>query len=397
MLSGAFSIGCKTNQYETELLKEALSAVEKEVILLNTCAVTAEAEHKSLKTLRSILRKFPTATVIVTGCMVGYKPNKFKHPRIIAIPNEQKEKIPEMFEVQPLEFINSFSEHSRAFVKVADGCPHGCSYCIVRHLRGSLRSRTIHSILEEAHFLSEKGYKEIVLTAVNLSAYGRDIGTDLATLVKSLDSSSLFPRIRLSSLEMHFMDERLLSVLASCQHLCPHFHIPLQSGSDKILARMNRPYSAEKFLAVVERLKRAFDRPAFTTDIIVGFPGETEKEFEETLSVARDARFCRIHIFPFSPRDGTEAATFPERLPKSLVRDRLKRLKELADSLSEEYRRSLVGIKETVIVEKSGCETIGLIERYQKVKVENLSGKRGEYLPVEVQALCNSTLVAVCI
>jgi threonylcarbamoyladenosine tRNA methylthiotransferase MtaB len=307
------------------------------------------------------------------------------HPRVVTVPNEQKKNIPELFGAYPVQYISSFSEHSRAFIKVADGCPHRCSYCIVSKLRGVLHSRPIDDILKEAEILSKNGYKEIVLTAINLASYGRDIGSSLVTLLKAIDSSGLFPRIRLSSLEPHFIDERLLEGLSECVHICPHFHIPLQAGSDEILKAMNRPYIVQDFLAITEKLKKIFDRPALSTDIIIGFPGETEADFLCTLRIAEEVGFCRIHIFPFSAREGTEAWNLPNGVSHKVIRKRAELLKNLANRLAEIYRRSLIGIQETVVVEEVHKDgVIGLIERYQKVKIEGSVAKRGECLSAQI-------------
>jgi len=381
----AFSIGCRANQYEAEAIKEALLAIDGEFVLLNTCAVTEEAERKSLKALRRIFRKYPSATIIVTGCLVEYKPQLFEHPFIVAVPNGEKMNIPTLFGAPPAKRITHFFEHSRALIKVADGCPHTCSFCIVTHLRGDLRSRSVEDILEEAKTLAENGYKEVVLTAINLGAFGRDRNTDLATLVKRLDEENIFPRIRLSSLEPHQITEDFLNAIGECEHICPHFHIPLQSGSTRILNRMRRPYSPHKFLSIVERLRKMFDRPAITTDIIVGFPSETEDDFNATLRVAEEAGFCRIHIFPFSPREGTEAAGLPHRITPDVLKERASRLRNLAAELAAEYRRSLVGMEETVIIEENREKhSIGITERYQRALLENISIPCGEYLRIKI-------------
>lgn len=385
MVCKAFSIGCKTNQYEAEALKEALSTVDGDFVILNTCAVTEEAERKSLKALRRIFRNYSSFTIIVTGCLVDYRPELFVHPYIVAVPNSKKVMIPTLFDAPKADRITRLSGHSRAFIKVADGCPNACSYCVVTHLRGGLKSRPVEEILQEARVLAENGYREVVLTAVNLGAYGRDINSDLSTLIRRLDEENILPRIRLSSLEPHYVTDSLLETLSECKSICPHFHLPLQSGSDRILKKMKRPYSVQNFLSMVGLLRSVFDRPAITTDVIVGFPEETEQDFFMTLEVVREASFCRIHIFPFSVRCGTEAAKNPHRVPDDTIKRRRERLKRVADSLAFDYRRSLIGMRETIIVETGGKRhTIGITERYQKALLQDSSLPSGEYLSVRI-------------
>jgi threonylcarbamoyladenosine tRNA methylthiotransferase MtaB len=303
------------------------------------------------------------------------------------------------------ERIRSFAGHQRAFLKVQDGCDAACSYCLVPQLRPALRSKPINVAVEEASDLVRSGHREIVLTGVFLGAYGRDTAvrrrwrpgrtSPLAALVDAVAQVEGLARLRLSSLEPGDVDCSLLDVLARREACVPHLHLPLQSGSATILRRMNRQYTPEEFNATIDRARSSFGRPAISTDIIVGFPGETESDFEATLSIARQAEFCRIHAFPFSPRSGTAAARrIREFTPRDVVHDRLRRLRELARSLSYSFRQRLLGEAERIIVEhrpatQSGSREdpaycVGRADRYFDIEVSGTGLQAGDLVPVRV-------------
>ena len=398
------AVGCKVNQYELQLIKESLersggpfrgaAAAAERLVLLNTCCVTRRAEKTSMKTLRRLLRENPDALVVATGCLVSARPGLFESLPVLAVPNERKDAIPTLFGAEAVCRVSRFDGHTRAFVKVSDGCPHACTFCIVRRVRGRLRSRAPESIVEEAEALAASGFREIVLVAVNLAAYGTDIGASLAELVVRLAAAGRFPRIRLSSLEPHAVTDELLDVVAATPQVCAHFHLSLQSGSDRVLAAMNRPYTSRDFLSVVERLRRAKERAAVTGDVIVGFPGETEKDFDETAEVVRVADFCRVHVFPFSPRPGTPAERLPGAVDAAEKRERLARLKEQVAAQAVAYRDSLVGSGDSVVVERvEGDFSFGLSERYQTVRIPGRI-RPGTLVPVRMEGVDGETLLA---
>ena len=355
----AVSIGCKVNQYELQILKKHYEKIRGEWALLLTCCVTGEAERKSRKALRRLLRHHPSATVVVAGCLVTLRPDMFRHERIVAVDNAAKMELLSRIRVVP-----NFESRSRALLKVCDGCPSACSYCVVCRVRGRLRSRRIDDVLTEAESIAAAGFKEVVLVGVNLAAYGRDIDSSLADLLRRLDKERLFPRIRLSSLEPHFVDDALLEAIDECDSVCAHFHLPLQSGSDAVLSHMRRPYSAADFMRLVERLRKTRTKPAITTDIIVGYPTETDADFEKTLSLVENAGFSRVHIFPYSARPRTPAAQLPP-LPPNLVKERFAVLKKVSDAAAAAYRRCLVGLYESFIPERNG---LGMLERYVRAR-----------------------------
>jgi len=360
----AVSIGCKVNQYELQALKRHYAERPGQWALLLTCCVTGEAERKSRKALRRLLRRHPNATVVVAGCLVTLRPDMFRHERIVAVDNAAKAELLSRIRIAP-----NFEGRSRALLKVCDGCPCSCSYCIVCRVRGRLRSRRIDDILAEAESIAAAGFKEVVLVGVNLAAYGRDTDSSLTDLLRRLNKERLFPRIRLSSLEPHFVDDALLEAMDECDSVCAHFHLPLQSGSDAVLSHMRRPYSAADFMRLVERLRKIRAKPAITTDIIVGYPTETNADFEKTLSLVEDVGFSRVHIFPYSARPNTPAAELTP-LPSRLVKERFDALKRVSDAAAATYRRALVGLYESFIPEKGG---LGMLERY--VRARFLGGK----------------------
>lgn len=382
------SVGCKVNQYEMQALREMYEKCDGRWALLLTCCVTSEAERKSRRELHRLLRRHPDATILVTGCLVSLRPELFKsYERVVAIDNSSK------LNLLKRRTISRFDNHARAFLKICDGCIHNCSYCVVCRVRSRFLSRPTDLIIREAEVLSGAGFREVVLVGVNLAAYGRDISTDLASLLRRLDSLALFPRIRLSSLEPHLVDEKLLDAICECRSVCAHFHLPLQSGSNAVLAHMRRPYRVEEFAALVERFRKIRDKPSITTDIIVGYPTETESDFKATLRFVQEIGFCRVHIFKFSPRPTTPAASL-KPLPPEVVRERFHRLRKVVEETAYSYRRSLVGMRETYLPERDG---LGMLERYVKARINGVSkkfckvsvtGVEGEHLIVKAHEVC---------
>ncbi|MBM4085027.1 MAG: MiaB/RimO family radical SAM methylthiotransferase, partial [Planctomycetes bacterium] len=288
--------------------------------------------------------------------------------------------------------ISGFEGHTRAFLKIQDGCDARCSYCIVPLVRGPVRSRPLEAIQREAERLAANGYREIVLTGIHLGAYGRDTGgrPGLCDVIEGLLDVPGLERIRLSSIEVNEFTDRLLALAADSAKLCPHFHFPLQSGDDEVLKAMNRAYTAAEYLDVLDKVRARIERPSFTTDVMVGFPGEGERHFQNTLDVCRRAGFSRMHIFPFSPRPGTPAATMPNRPTRKDVRAREERLEAVARELALAYKRQFLGQRVNVLVEtqrdaRTG-KLCGYTERYVKVAFDGPDGLKNTIVAVAAKS-----------
>jgi len=387
------TFGCKANQYDTQLLRESLSRRglseterEAELVVVNTCTVTAEAGRKARQVIRRIHREQPGARICVTGCLDESEPEVLRElPGVDWVLGNGEAKRPANFlrqvgfEVDPEELgipagISAFAGHTRAFVKIQDGCDKACAFCIIPSVRGKSRSRPIAELCNEVRQLVEAGHVEVVLCGIHIGHWGLDLDLTLADLLEALsalvpqdaDGAPLDYRLRLSSIEATEVDERILALMATRpERIAPHLHMPMQSGADVVLERMNRWYTVDEYLAACERIRAALDRPAFTADILVGFPGETAADFERTLATAAAAGFCRVHAFPFSARPGTAAAGMPGAVPTELIRERRAALSEAAHVWGEEFRRSLDGLTERVVLEGFA----GLCGRYQRVAV----------------------------
>ncbi|OQX53827.1 MAG: hypothetical protein B5M48_02380 [Candidatus Omnitrophica bacterium 4484_213] len=333
------TIGCKVNQYETQLLREQFASigwqeVEEggDVYLINTCSVTAAADRKSRYLINSALKLNPQPKVIVIGCGVN---NRFSGIRDIkgVVFNVRS------FASDKPQTISYFKNHTRAFIKIQDGCDNFCSFCIIPYLRGRSRSRDVEQIITEVKQLADNRFKEIILSGVNLGAYGKDIGMNLIDLIEELEKIKGIERIRLSSLNPEDVTQDLIAKFRDSQKLCPHLHISLQSGDDAVLKRMNRPYTSSDFLNLIERIRKIDPLFSFTTDILIGFPGEGEREFLNTLKLVKKVEFTRTHIFSYSPREGTKAASFPQMVCSAEIKRRLNLLKEITAESSYNYRR----------------------------------------------------------
>ncbi|MEW6026798.1 MAG: tRNA (N(6)-L-threonylcarbamoyladenosine(37)-C(2))-methylthiotransferase MtaB [Planctomycetota bacterium] len=414
------SIGCKVNQAEMAALRGACGAASErrriaEVCVLNTCAVTATAEAKSRKLIRRLIRQNPDSRLIVTGCLAQAKPEEVKHlirKGDAVVGNKEKGRIAEMIEdvikqSGSIPVIQSDRQTSRpadqprtrAFVKIQDGCNNFCSYCIVPYLRSQMWSKPPKEVDKEIRELVDpvrskspeetavskasrertsngvdKGYKEIVLTGINLGKYD-----DLTGLLKRLldpirDNGRLRRpisngawRLRLSSIELEDVSDELINLMAENPRLCPHLHIPLQSGSDRILKLMKRHYDAADFIRRIDLLKSKIDNPSITTDIIVGFPGETEEDFRQTLEVCRKVGFSKIHIFPYSPREGTTAFGIKNKVKPEIVKKRFNMLNNLATELALNYKQLFINKEVEVLVEDN---SEGFTDRYIKAKIK---------------------------
>lgn len=385
------TLGCKVNQYDSggviNLLKEKGIETEEGLVfadayILNTCAVTREAERKSREAVTKCLKLNPNAKVFVMGCASQKDPVQFveKTNNIVYVNgNGEKKKIAELIAGKELsslpleyeEFGNAKSEKTRAFIKVQDGCNNFCSYCIVPYLRGRSRSREIEKVVAEIKTL--KDVNEIVLCGINLSDYR--FGDGLISLAEAVNECGI--RFRFGSLEERVITEEFLSRLKKLKNFCPQFHLSLQSGSDSVLRRMNRKYTSKEYILACDRIKNTFDNANITTDVIVGFPDETDEEFEETVNLAKTVRFGDMHIFPFSKREGTVAAKMTD-LPKIIKTERAKKLSEIAKELKDSYIESFFGKTLTALTEDiEEGKRVGYTENYIKVYLHgNIDGNK---------------------
>lgn len=375
------TLGCKVNQYETEYVRELLfangyrAAAENEpceLAVVNTCTVTAESDKKSRQTVSRLRRDNPGCRVVVMGCYATADPDRVKKLEGVAAVITDKRDLAAALRpfgvVRAIDGVRSFAGKQRAFLKVQDGCLLDCSFCIIPKVRPHVVSRSIEEIAREAQGLVDAGYRELVLCGIHLGHYGLDPGGAFSRgerrrlwhLLERLAQLDGHYRLRLSSLEATEVNDDLARVMADhADRVCPHLHLSLQSGSDRVLAAMKRRYRIGRFLDRCDRLRSRLDQPAFTTDIIVGFPGETEEDFQATLAAARQAGFCKIHVFPYSPRQGTAAALATDHVPISVRDERRDRLMELDRELAGRYFETLLGRRLEMLVESPDPQRSG--------------------------------------
>ncbi|HUS59041.1 MAG TPA: tRNA (N(6)-L-threonylcarbamoyladenosine(37)-C(2))-methylthiotransferase MtaB [Planctomycetota bacterium] len=428
------TLGCKVNQYDTQAIREQLLLLgyrevppeqPADVYVVNTCTVTSISDTKGRKYIRRALRLNPRATVVVTGCSVDSDPELFARlaaaaeGRLIAVRNSAKLSIPSLFDAATpappaaaeapaapappaadtwSAGISAFEGHTRAFVKIEDGCDNFCAYCIVPYVRGRVRSRPMQSILDEAERLADAGFKEVVLTGIHVGAYGRGLdGVELADVIERLDRIPGITRLRLSSIEAMEVSERLIN-LAAGSKLCPHFHLPLQSGSDAVLSRMNRRYAACDFASVVERIRRKIPRASISTDVLLGFPGETEADYLETERMCKQVGFSRTHVFPYSERPGTASAAMSGKCEPAVIADRKRRLAGVARETAHAYRKQFAGEDVEVLVESqrdARGRLCGYTREYIRVEFDGPDDLMGRLPRVRLgSSLSGSTLMA---
>ena len=381
------TLGCRVNQYETDAARRlfldnghenADTPEEADVCIVNTCSVTGEADRKSSQMLRRMAKNNPNAVIVAMGCASELKTGEV--PADIVIGTREKNTVVKRVEeflasggkgsldhktshvrpeVSKTDEYHDFGtvlspEGTRAFIKIEDGCNNFCTYCIIPFARGRVVSRDEGSCLKEAEFLVGSGYKELIVSGIHLCSYGKDQGKDilaLLDLLKKIDSVEGLERLRLGSLEPKSMTPEFISGLKGLKHLCPHFHLSLQSGSDTVLKRMNRKYTTAEYEDRVNALRSEFPDMSLTTDIITGFPEETEEEFNETIEYARKLKFAKIHVFPYSEREGTKAAAMPQ-MDMSIRKARAKRLIEVSSALEAEFASSMIGKDAEILIEK---------------------------------------------
>lgn len=387
------TLGCRTNQYESQGYTDQLKAMGyaqageeefAELCIVNTCTVTEGADRSSRHEIRQLARENPGAKIVVTGCLAERKPEELQKIGGVSlvVSNKDKEKLLEQVfpEEEIPEFsIKNFEAHTRAFVKVQDGCNSFCTYCIIPYVRGRSRSRPMDDVLKEVRGLVENGYKEVVLTGINIGDF-EDGSLRLADLVRAVDKVEGLQRVRVSSIDPDEVDENLADAILNGKITCPSMHIVLQSGSNVILKRMNRKYTREIFVETVEKLKAARPDFTFTTDIIVGFPGESERDFEDTIEMMEKVHFAKVHMFPFSPRERTRAALYPNRVPEQIIQERKQRVLRVAEKHAFVLRAQYVGTKRKVLFEETGR---GHTDNFLSVKVDS-SVKANDLLEVEL-------------
>ena len=411
MKVSTITLGCKVNQYETQamlnqLLQGGFSACQTgedaDIILLNSCTVTSTSDHKVKQTLHKARREHPHAVIVLTGCMpqafpelaedltdadivLGNSNRSSLLPHILQylstrqriidiVPHQTKEKFESMS-------VENFYERTRAFIKIQDGCNRFCSYCIIPYARGRVRSKPLDDLIAEVTQLAEKGYKEIVLTGINLSAFGQDINLHLCDAVEAVCAINGIERVRLGSLEPEQLSEDVIIRLSKQQKLCPQFHLSLQSGCDETL---KRHYTTEEYRTIVQNLRNAFDNAAITTDIMVGFPGETEEEFMQSLEFAKEISFSKVHVFAYSQRPGTKACNAPNQITKKVKETRSKQMMHVTNQTKQAFLNQQCGTIQDVLVER-------------EINTNLYEGYTANYTPVQFHSdknLCGQ-LVAV--
>ncbi|MDX1963322.1 MAG: tRNA (N(6)-L-threonylcarbamoyladenosine(37)-C(2))-methylthiotransferase MtaB [Pirellulales bacterium] len=412
------TLGCKVNQYETELVRQGfidagyIDAVDDQfadLCLVNTCTVTHEGDSKSRQTIRQLAKQNPHSRIVVMGCYATRAPDEVAAlPNVVQVITDKRE-LPDLlgrWGVAELPGgIQTFSHHQRAFIKVQDGCLLRCTFCIIPQVRPHVISRPPESILSEVRGLLAAGYHEFVLTGIHLGHYGVEQNAGkpksewlrLSRLLRQLMELDADLRIRLSSIECTEVTRELIDVCAANPvRIAPHFHICLQSGSAQVLRRMGRRWGPERFIARCQMLQRAIDLPAITTDIIVGFPGETDADFEETLAVARAVGFAKIHVFPYSPRRGTIAANFTDQVPAAVRQERVERLNALDADLRSAYLAKLRGHQLRVLVEQPVSGRPGWVYgtscRYAVVECPGNISSQKQFLDVIAKGIQGSRL-----
>lgn len=398
------NLGCKVNAYETEAMQHLLEEAGYEIVpftqkadvyVINTCSVTNMADRKSRQMLHKAKKNNPDSIVVAAGCYVQTSEKEVLNDLSvdIVIGNDRKHDLVRLLEEYSLDsvndtvddindgkhdfeelFIDQTKEHTRAFIKVQDGCNQFCSYCIIPYARGRVRSRRFENVIAEVERLAANGFKEVVLTGIHLSSYGVDFeeATGLLELIQAVNAVKGIERIRLGSLEPKIVTEHFASELSKLDKICPHFHLSLQSGCDATLKRMNRKYTTKEYERGCELLRKYFVHPAITTDVIVGFPGETEEDFEQTKAYLEHIHFYEMHIFKYSKRKGTRAAVMPDQIDEQVKAARSEKLIALGHDMSKEFRKFYIGKNEEVLFEEKAVigdkeYFVGYTKEYVKV------------------------------
>ena len=411
------ALGCKVNQYESEAIAELFAQQGYEIVdidewadiyIINTCTVTNFGDKKSRQLIRKVKRQNPEAVVAAIGCYAQTAPDEIKNIEGVNLIIGTKGRkdivdlvetyVPEMGVVSTVgqiakerEFehltISKLADRTRAYLKIQDGCTQFCSYCIIPYARGPIRSRDPEDIMDEVKVLAENGFKEIILTGIHVASYGKDLkGVTLLDVIKRVQEQEGIERIRFSSVEPNIVTEEFASELSKLDKVCDHFHLSLQSGCDRTLKRMNRKYDAAGYERAVEILRKYFPNVAITTDIIAGFPDETDEDFEKSLEFAKKIGFAKIHAFPYSPKRGTPAAVMPNQILNAVKNERTSRLIEASDRMADEFIKSFEGRVMPVLYEREIEHNIyeGYTTNYIRVLSESSENIKNKILDTEI-------------
>ena len=416
MRAAFYTLGCKVNQYESQAMEELFRrrgyeivppSQEAELYIVNSCTVTSSGDKKTRQIVRRLRREHPLAVVALTGCLPQTDPRAAEElPEAdLVLGTRERRTVVEAVEEylarrqrlvrvlpheagEPFEPLEALGDdgHTRAFLKIQDGCTQFCAYCIIPFARGPLRSRELAALREEVAGLAAAGYREVVLTGINLSLYGRELGLRLPDAVEAAASVPGIDRVRIGSLEPELLTDEDIARLAAVPQLCGQFHLSLQSGCDATLARMNRHYTAARYREIAGALREKFPGCAITTDVITGFPGETPEEFAETCRFVREMGFAMVHIFPYSERRGTAAASMPDAVPIEERRRRAAALAEITAGSAQDFYQAQVGTVQMLLVEKKREPDWirGYTPNYTPVRVRCTDDRRGELLPVRI-------------
>lgn len=419
-----YTLGCKVNQYDTQLLREQLGKrgfLElagkgcADLYVINTCTVTQRADSESLSLIRKAKGENKRAKIIVTGCLAELDTDRIKEQKAasLIIKNKDKGTIRNLalskFKIKNLNSkekddgrgIAYFNGHTRAFLKIQDGCDNFCSYCKVPLVRGPLKSKPLKDIITEAKALAQNGFKEIVLTGICLGSYGRDIKkrVTLVDVIKELENIPALSRLRFSSIEAADITDALIKKISESKKVCRHLHIPIQSGDNDILKRMNRRYSREDYIALISRLRRSMPKIAITTDVLVGFPGETEAHFRNTVNLIKKIKPLKVHIFPYSRREGTRASFFTDGIVDSaIIKKRSQALEKINKLISKEYIRLFKGKTMNVLFENNLKNNpyiwTGYTDNYIKVHLESKDSLKNKMVRVKLKKVCGNFMNA---
>lgn len=420
-----YTLGCKVNQYETNEMQCRLRTAghtivtakeEADVYVVNSCTVTAESSRKSRQALRRLRSEHPQAVTVLTGCysqafadevsafeeadiILGNKTNPLLEEKLAEFIKDRK-RISAVIPHKKEDLycggtVSDFEGHTRAYVKIQDGCNRYCTYCIIPRSRGFSRSKPLCDIQKELDAIAANGYKEVVFVGINLSAYGLETGLNICDALELAERTDGIERFRLGSLEPDHITDEVIERLSKMRKFCPQFHLSLQSGSDTVLKRMNRHYDTSEYTSLCEKLRAAFPELSLTTDIIVGFPGETEEYFRESVAYAKATGFMKVHVFPFSPREGTPAWNYPDKVSSAEKAERCKILQTECDNVRDIFMRSLIGKTAEVLFEtpKNGLQQ-GYTKNYTPVTVKSDTPLTGQIKTVKITGVDNDTCTA---
>lgn len=414
MKAAIHTLGCKVNIYESEYITNILKEngyqivdfdSKADIYIINTCTVTNTSDKKSEKMIKRARKQNKDAIIIAMGChaqikgdnidadiIIGNK-DKSKIISLIEEYQENKNKIKRIYNLDNVSFedmyISSFNSHTRAFVKIQDGCDAFCSYCIIPYARGPIRSKDPKTVIKEITSLVENGYKEIILTGIHTGKYGKDINYTFEQLLKDIIKIKNLYRIRISSIEINELTDPILDLIKDNKIIAKHLHIPLQSGSDKILKLMDRKYDLKFYKDRIEKIRKMIKDVSITTDLIVGFPNEDEKDMEDTLKFIKEIKFTKIHTFPYSKREGTKAASMENQIDETIKRKRVKTVLELSDQLEQDFYQSKLNETEEVIIEQTkDGKSYGYTSNYIKVEI-NSPLKPNEVISVKINKVNN--------